>query len=373
MSAAASGLILWRGDATRTGGWLRVVDGRIVQRGEGADWRSGTGLPALPPDEAAMLVLGVGDTALHWIACPGMTVRQGAAAAPLMALEASLGDAGSLHAAVAPAAEPESPHLVAVAGRDVMDAALGWCAAEGVADAAIVPAALLLPPPEAGFTAGLVVGQIVLRGTDCEAVADEPQAEFLVGEQPVRELEAGAVEAGLVAALGAPPLDLRQGGYARRGAVGVDGAWFRRLAIMIGFAALGSLLIALLTILKLNMAIGVLDAETVALARPLAPQAVDAADADRRLSAMLAARGGPGGFTATAAGLASAMRGKAGVHLLSLSRMADGSVRVQLAGPNSDTLNAVLLNLQGAGWRIAANAVRPAGNETIVDLTVTGG
>ncbi len=55
-----------------------------------------------PIDGRALLVLPPHATTLHWIACPEMTARQGAQAAKVMALEASVGAGSGLHAAVMP-------------------------------------------------------------------------------------------------------------------------------------------------------------------------------------------------------------------------------------------------------------------------------
>ncbi|MCE7797498.1 type II secretion system protein GspL [Sphingobium sufflavum] len=376
------GMIFWLSpDGGAAGGWLRVVGGHVVQRGgesgagagsrSGADWRAATGLVALPAGDTAMLIVPSGDAALHWIACPGMTVRQGAVAAPLMAVEASIGTPDTLHAAVAPALEPERPHIVAVAARDAMERWIGWCAAAGVPDAALVPAALLLPPVEDGFVAGRVGGEAVLRGTDCALGGGDAYAPLIVGDAPVRELDGATVEAGLVAALAAPPMDLRQGGYAVRAASAIDPAWVRRVAVLAGAVMLAGLLVTLVTVVRLHGEASSLDAATLALARDVVPEASDVADAEMRLAARVAAKGGAGGgFTGTAAGLLAAMQGAPGVTMTGLSQLADGTVRVQLAGPRPDDINVVLIALQNMGWRVAANSVQQQGAQTIADISV---
>ncbi|MET0137618.1 MAG: type II secretion system protein GspL [Sphingobium sp.] len=352
------------------GGWLRVVGGRVVQRGTGVDWQAATGLVALPAGDRAMLIVPSGDAALHWIACPGMTVRQGAVAAPLMAVEASIGGPDTLHAAVTPALDPEHPHLVAVAAREAMERWVGWCAAAGVPDAAIVPAAALLPPATEGFVAGRVGGEIVLRGTDCALGGAEAHAPLIVGDAPLREMDDEAVEAGLVAALSLPPLDMRQGGYAVRQARALDPAWLRRVTALAAGVMLVGLAIALVTIVRLHWEASSLDARTLALAQEAVPEALDVADAQARLSARLAAKGGGNGFTATAAGLTAAIQGAAGVTMTGLSQLADGSVRVQLAAARADDINLALVALQNAGWRVAANSVQQQGAQTIADISV---
>lgn len=372
----ADGMIFWLApdggsEEEPASGWLRVASGRVVRRGDGTGWQAATGLVALPADEDAMLVVPSGDVALHWIACPGMTVRQGAVAAPLMALEASIGPAEALHSAVAPAVEPEQPHIVAVAARSAMEEWIAYAEALGVPNAAIVPAALLLPPPEEGFTAGRVGGEALLRGTDAAAGVKDPHAALILADAPLHRIDEMAVEKGLAAALGNPPMTLRQGGYALRRAVMLDPAWLKRVAALAGCVALATLLVSLVTIVRLHWEATALDATTLALARDVVPAATDVGDADARLSAQLATRGGAaGGFTGTTAGILGAMQGAPGVTMTSLSQVADGSVRVQFAAPSSEAINVALLALQNAGWRVAANGVQQQGAQTIADISV---
>lgn len=372
------GIILWPlGDSASDGetppfGWARVANGAIVQRGEGeaTDWRGATHLVALPQDDAAMFIAPAGDVAMHWIACPGMTLVQGAAAAPLMASEASIGPVDDLHAAVAPALDPGAAHLVAVASCAAMEQWLAWCAAAGVPDAAIVPAPALVPPPDEGFAAARIGGDMVLRGTDSAFPADAALEPLIVGDAPVRHLSDAEVERALVAALAEPPLDLRQGSYARRAPRALDPAWLRRIAVLAGLIALVSLAIGLVTIIRLHGEAAALDAETVAMAQEAVPGVADAADAELRLSALIAQRGGAGGLGGAAAGLIAALQASPTVSLTSLTQSADGSLRAQLSGPGAEPVNAVLIALQNAGWRIAANGVRQNGAQTVADITV---
>ncbi len=134
--------------------WIRLVDGYIVQRGTGERWRHPAESEEGPIDGRALLVLPPHATTLHWISCPEMTARQGAQAAKVMALEASVGAGSGLHAAVMPSAEPEAPHVVAVTSDSAMTHWIEWCAARGMPNASIVPAALMLPAPDTGFMRG---------------------------------------------------------------------------------------------------------------------------------------------------------------------------------------------------------------------------
>lgn len=372
------GLIVWplagsaSDDEPPMFGWARVAGGAIVQRGEGeaTHWRAATNLVSLPQDDAAMFIAPAGDVAMHWIACPGMTVAQGAAAAPLIAREASIGPADDLHAAVAPAPDPGAAHLVAVASRAAMERWLGWCAAAGLSDAAIVPAPALVPPPDEGFVAARIGPDVVLRGVDSAFPADAALEPLIVGDLPVRTLSDGEIERALLAALAEPPLDLRQGSYARRSGRALDPAWLRRIAVLAAVIALVSLAIGLLTIARLHGEAAALDTETVALAQKAVPGVTDAADAELRLAGLVAQRGGAGGLGGAVAGLMGALQATPTVALTSLSQSADGSLRAQLSGPGAEPINAVLIALQNAGWRIAANGVRQNGAQTVADITV---
>jgi general secretion pathway protein L len=186
----------------------------------------------------------------------------------------------------------------------------------------------------------------------------------------VRAIDDDAVETGLAAALSHPPLDLRQGGYAVRRATGIDAIWLTRIAAMAGLVLLVSVLISIVTIARLHYESASLDAKTVALAKDVVPDARDAVDANARLAAVVAQRGGGATFTGIAAGIMGAMQGAPGVTMTSLSQLADGTVRVQLSGSRAEDINMVLIALQNAGWRIAANAVQQQGAQVVADISV---
>lgn len=351
--------------------WYRVADQRIVRRGRGTEW--------LPPEEAdapevavgsAMLVLPPHATTLHWIACPGMTFRQGAAAARLMALEASIGEPDQLHAAVAANDDPEAPHLVAVASRSTMAHWLDWARAHGIEQASFVPAGLLLPEPETGFVHAPVGGVDVMRGADTAFAGGDTLAALLVGDAPVMRLSADTIDDAIVGALEEPPLDLRQGSFARHSPAIVNPARLRRIAAMIALMIVAGLLVSLITIIRLNAESARLDSQTVALAQTIDPSVADPQIAEARMTALLAARGGRGGFTGMVAGLMTAMQANPNVVLTSVNQGADGSLRVQLAAGRAEEINDVLIAIQEAGWRISANAVQQRGARLVADIMV---
>lgn len=356
--------------------WYRVDGKHIVRRGKGTGW--------LPPgydgevDDAvgeAMLVLPPHATTLHWIACPGMTARQGASAARLMALEASIGAHGGadherLHAVVAASDDAEAPHIVAVISHGAMAHWIAWCEAHGIGGASIVPAALVLPAPEDGFVRGRIGAAEVVRGVDSAFAGDEGLAPFIIGDAPVTTMTADNIDAALLEALDAPPLDLRQGVFARRSPARFDRARWLRIGAMVGGILLAGLLISLVTLLRLHAETARLDAQTVALAQTVDPAINDAETAESRIAALLAARGGRGGFTGAMAGIMAAMQANPNVVLTNVSQGADGALRVQLAAGTAEEINAVLIAIQEAGWRLSANAVQQRGARLVADIMV---
>ncbi len=350
--------------------WLRVVDGYIVQRGTGEGWRHAAEAEEGPIDGRAMLVLPPHASTLHWIACPEMTARQGAQAARIMALEASVGGGAGLHAAVMPAETPEAPHVVAVTSESAMAHWIDWCTQRGMPNASIVPAALMLPAPTSGFMRGQVGPCEVVRGVDTAFDAGEAVAPLLMGREPVTDLTEPSVDDMLREALEVPPLDLRSGPFAARPPRLLDPARLKRVALLIGLILLVALLVSLVRIARLNIEASRLDAQTVELARTLDPSVTDAADAQAKVAARFALRGGNGGFTGAMAAVMSAMRGAPAVSLASANQSADGSLRIQLAAARSEDINVVLLALQDAGWRIGANAVQQQSGRLLADIVV---
>lgn len=351
--------------------WYRVDGDQIVRRGKGTAW--------LPPEHdgapeaavgQAMLVLPPHATTLHWIACPGMTARQGATAARLMALEASIGEGAQLHAVTAANDDAEAPHVVAVTSQSAMAHWIAWCEAHGIGQASIVPAALLLPAPEDGFVSASVGHDNVVRGSDTAFAGDDALAALIIGDAPVTSVPADSIDVALLQALDEPPLDLRQGSFAHRSPALFDRARWTRIGIMIGGIALASLLISLITILRLNAETARLDAQTVALARTVDPAISEPAGAESRIAGLLAARGGRGGFTGTMAGLMTAMQVNPNVVLTNVNQGADGSLRVQLAANKAEEINEVLIAIQEAGWRLSANAVQQRGARLVADIMV---
>lgn len=360
--------------------WMRVVDGAVVQRGAGPNWLASCGLAALPQDMVVMLVPPAALVTLHWTAHPDLPARQGRAAARLAALAGGIAPSDQLFAAADENDDPARPHLIALAARSDMQHWLLWAQHHGLDPDVIVPAPLLLPEPEEGFARGMIGGAAAWRGRETAFGGDifggdvfggDRAVPELIGEADVRDASPAEVEALAIAALERPPLDMRQGDFARRVRRDWDRRSLTRIAVGSALVLLASLLITVIGVTRQYVAARGLDAESLALAREVLPDAADVASAQSEMDRQLAARGAGGyAFTASAAALMSAMQDSPGVSLTALSRDPDGMIRATLAAAKADDINDVLLNLQAAGFTITATPSQDPGGRTLADITV---
>lgn len=351
--------------------WMRVIDQTVVQRGKGADWLSACGLRELPTNSVSMLVAPAAATTLHWVEMPDLPARQGRAAARLGALDTSIGQADTMAAATDEQNDPAKPHLVAVTARADLQHWLLWSQHNGIDPEVIIPAALLLPDPLESFARGTVGDTTLLRGNGIIVAEDDPIASVLVADAVVQDLPADAVTTAMIGALEHPAINLRQGDFAKRTRMTVDRDQVARIVMWSGFVALVSLLIALIAIIKLNVDADRLDAESLAIARKVAPNAVDAIDAATQVDQQLIKRGtGAYGFSGPTAGLYAAMRGSPSVGLTLLDRSQDGTLKATLAAPKADDINVVLLALQASGFTITATSSQDPSGRVLANITV---
>ncbi|MGE4321990.1 MAG: type II secretion system protein GspL [Sphingobium sp.] len=370
MSAPDALIVALPEEADAQPSWMRVVDGTVVRTGAGTGWLAACGLDALPQTTRVMLVPPAALTVLHWIRHPELPARQGRAAARLAVLADAIGPGDSLIAATDRNDDPAQPHIVAVVARADMAHWLGWAHHHGIDPDIIVPAPLLLPAPREGFNRAVVGGTAVLRGVDVALPADIATPE-LIGEAAIVDISPARVEAIALAALDAPPFDLRQGDFVKRVRRNWNERAIARIAVWSAAILLVSLLIALIGVVRQHIAAGRIDADSLAMARQVLPQATDVAQAEADMDRQLAARGiGGHGFAGPVAGLMRAMQGAPGVSLTALARDADGTIRATLASVKGEDINIVLLALQAAGFTITATSAQDPSGRTLADITV---
>ena len=353
-------------------GWLRLRDGAVVGRGAELE-----GLPDLVDAEtgAAVRVAAAvpGDAVtVHWLEVPaGLAPAQAGAAARLMAAEVSAQPVSDMHVAVGPEAEGDLLRAVALVPALTMAGWIGRLQARGLDPDVVIPEPLLLQPPAEGLVRH-DRGSIPLYRGPTEAFSVEPGlAEIIIGKAPVETIDAGRFEAGLAAAVAAPPVDLRQGAFAKRRRWAIEWPWVRRMAMLGAAILLVTLAIQIAAILRYTYAADALEAETAAVAAAALPGLGQVSDPSAALERRLSELGGGGaGYSALAAAMFGAVQATPNVQLTAMTFDRDGSLRATVQGDMPATFSSLEQRIEAAGFEAELGAIRSGGGQPTAEMTV---
>ena len=337
--------------------WARV-EGDALLEGEGVpDTR--TDVIAVAPAESV---------ALHWAELPTRSQAQAAAAARLLAAEASAAPVTDLHIAVGDEGRPDRPF--GVVGLDAMRLWLADLAKVGIDPVAIVPAPMLLPAPTEGYARAELGGEGVVRGP-ASGFADEARlTELLTGGLGPVTLGRGEIARALAAPSRA--LDLRQGPFARRRRLAVDWALVRRLARYAVAILVVTLATDLVRIAKYSFGADVIEARADAVARQGLPRGATVTDPARQLDERLAVLRGPGqGFSATTAAVFAAIQAIPGSELTSFSFEANGSLRLGVTTATEAAVNDLKRAIERAGFVVNAGTFQSAAGRISGEFVVS--
>lgn len=373
-------LVLWlppvaalgEGDGSDSA-WLRVDDGVIVDSGQDDGWVGAWEKPRDDsPDDRLVALAPAADVPLRWLHYPDAAPAQAAAAARIDALKNSLGEAAALHVVAGQPAETGQAVAVAVTTHAAMTAWIDWLKARDLTPAAIIPAAVAVPPPEPDTLWTAEVGGERIVRTATQAYVSDPELDPLIaGGHAALPLDADRMREALLLTLAAPPLDLLSGGWKPKRSWSVDPAMLR-LAKHLAIALVAvSLLIPIIYAMRLSSDTGRADDAVVAMAKKAGVTAPDATAAEAELDRRLAAAGGgPLAFSVPASALYDAMGDAPGVTLRTLSHRTDGTLTTTLAAPRVEDINQVLLALQARGYRITAQPMAGSDGQQMANITI---
>jgi general secretion pathway protein L len=319
-------------------GWLLLDGGGVAARGDAdevlSEWPAGR--------RTALAVPGAAVT-IHWLELAGgLTQAQAAAAARLMLADASAEGLGDMHVAVGNPERELTP--VALAPNALMQ---DWVAGD---PDLIVPASLLLLPPDEGLVRR-DAGPAPDYRSAAAAFSVEPEiADLLIGEAPVRALGEAEFEAGLIAALSPPVLNLRQGAWARRRQWKVDASSARRVGWLVLVLAVLSLVVLLVQTMRYSAAASALEDQAAALG-------ARAPGGDARP-----------GFTPLAAVLFGAIQSVPNVELARLDYRADGTLAATVTVDTPATLQALRRQIETGGLQVQEGTAQPAGARPSAEL-----
>ncbi|MDZ7588686.1 MAG: type II secretion system protein GspL [Parasphingorhabdus sp.] len=348
--------------------WWRVVDDVIVARGQDIALAEAASFdPAAP----VIALVPASLTTIDWQEMGDLAPRQAEGAARLQAAEMRIGGDATNHIA-AKYADRDSAVLTATISTATMAHGLAELQRAGLDPDVVTPVSLIIPAPDAGFVTAEIGAEPILRG-DRFAMPDDPDLRTaIIGNADVAALGTHAADAALIAALDAVPINLRSGNFAKRRRLIAVGPLQRRvLAMLTAGLLLVTLLIYLIAYLRIENAADAQDAEALARAQTVVPEAADLATAERLIDQRLvqAGRGGIA-FSSPLAALLGAMKDAPGLSLRDLNYRPDGTLAAVIAGPRAENINPALLAIQASGYKITANSRSDSTGAVVADLTV---
>lgn len=359
-------LILFAGDAP---GWLRLADGRTVARGEE--------IGAIPPPdqeeepERVLLIVPGTDVAIHWVELPEtLAPAQALGAARLLASEVTAEPLSTTHIALGPTNEGEDERAMALVSIAAMEQWLAGPQALGFDPDHVVPEPMMMEPPGSGLRSFHRAGVVNMRGERRAFAAERELAKLLAGDDGVEAIDTAAFENGLIALAADPPIDLRQGVFAKRRRWKVDWNLVRRLALVAGGILIVTLCIQLALIMRYSFAADALERQARQRALEALPGVTAVADPVVQLRERLVTVGGGPGYSAIAGAIFGAVRNTEGAELQSLIYSSDGTAQVAIAAATPAGAASFQQQLTESGVSVTPGATRTAGSRQIAEFVV---
>jgi general secretion pathway protein L len=350
--------------------YWRIEDGVIVARG--LVQLTVDNAPVFP-DASGLFVMALVPAAhaiVRWIDMEGVPARQAETAARLRFLDDALQPNDQLHTAAI--SNGDGPVMIAGISAQLLQSGLDRLAAQGLNPDAIMPSGLVIPSAAGDLLRASFANDIVLRGEQL-ILPDEPKlvAAMMGGAMP-RDISEAEADAALIAAMAAPPLNLRTGVFAKRVVRGVIlPAQYKILMALLLAGLCFSLLLAIVTWAKFSLAAQREDALSLTLARKIVPAAGNAAEAQNLLNRELIRRGAGGRqVTVTASALYAIIQGVEAVSLRDMRNNGDGILAFTLIANNVDAINQALLIMQQQGYKVTATPRQEASGLAAADISM---
>jgi general secretion pathway protein L len=334
--------------------WLEIEDGRVIGRGEDFQGSGLTVTAVAPASGVTYRVCALG----------GLSPAQALAAARLDAVDVSLGT--DRHVAVG----RDGDHYV-ISDKAKMRAWLAELAERGITASALIPAPSLLPVSESGFVRGALHDETVLRSAETGLAEDGVVSPLVVGDAPVRTLDALELEQAIVASVASPPLNLLQGEFAPRTDWSAGSGYWRRMAILAAVAGAVTLAIPVAQWMRLSISTAALGEQSATIAALALGERSASDDAIERLEDKLAdLRGGGAGFLPTLGVVTSAMESMPNTELGALAFDADGTLRATIRATGQPEIDGLGRAIEARGFNVSQGAPRTIQGRAEVEIQV---
>ncbi len=352
--------------------WWRIDDGVITQRGQDENVRDAAGQPTATPTERNVALVPTELTYVSWLSFPDLKPRQAEGAARIEAARRGIGGPEHNHAATRALENEDGDVLAATIAPAALSGGLAQLQAIGIDPDYVTPVGLLVVPGDEAWLETEIGAERFLRSDRAILPAEPELVQAVVGEIEPIVLNDEETDAALEIGFADPPLNLRQGRFAKRRRIQTFGKreW-QLIAATLSLAVLATLLIALVTLGKYSIGESQENSRALAAARNIVPGAADLESAERELDQRLIASGGGASFGAAAAALFQTVRSVPDVTVRRIAYAPDGTLSATLASPQPEQLNQVLVPLQtNLGYVLTQAPHEGVEGETVIDITV---
>ncbi len=330
--------------------WRLLSGGAVIGRGDDLSQ-----LPDQQPWVRTVLAVPGTDVTLHWVDLAENLTPVQAAAAARIRLADELPDAiGEVH--VAAGRRENGLTAIAVAPAARMTAWLEGATLRGMEPDVILPAPMLLMPPGEGLVCYRSnEGPPDYRGTARAFSIEDELAPLVLGDTHVSEVGDDVREAGFGPALANPPINLRQGAFARRREFVVDAGRVRWLVTLGLILLIVSLLIQIATIMRTTWAADRYEAEAKEV---------------RRTAGAPGAQARPASYGLVASALFGALQEMPTAQLSQLTYQPDGSLRASLLADSQATIDALRGRIETRGVQAAGGPPTNLGGRAAGEITI---
>ena len=309
------------------------------------------------------------DVLVRWVDLPPGGAAQARAAATWMLRDEVAGAPDRLWTVLGPPSAPGEPRLVAVVSASLIEAWTDYLAALGVTAAVMIPDVLTLaePPAEAELSAVAFGDGVALRGRRFAATVQADLVELVAAGRRVVAVEDPAiVERALVDAARAPLINLLDTGARARAAV----RGWRRAAVLAALVVGSPLVLLLTTALRDDMAADRARSEALAAIATAEPDLAGDPDPVGALRRRVATAPPPGGVSAVAAALFTAVEGVEGAELDILIADPESGVKATISHPEYGDMAAIKSSMAGAGLTVTETGTLDDAGRVVSDITI---
>lgn len=342
--------------------WWRIADGRVQTSGRDEAWIDETG----SPDVALIALAPTSALRFHFFDRPDdATERQARSIARIEALQQSASPEEASHSATSEQVGETGRMITALVGCDRMRNWLDWLASTSRDPVHIVPSAMAVPMGAGPMRA--VVGNDGVIADGERLFVDDPALSALLVEPGAELVEVSEedIEAGLARIADNPSPDLRSGPFVRRRIL-IQPKALKQLATIVLAIVLVTTATALVEIFRLNWSSDRLDAEALTLAQSVAGNGTTLETAEQAVAARASNASGMG---VPLSALLLQLKSEQAVAVTSLG-YGDGTTSVTLAGPDRDSINRILLDLQRQGYAVSAVPRDSSDGRKMADITI---